>query len=264
MKGKRFFIATILVLTMIVSVLLYMKGVKNGTKSLEPKGKQVKGNVQDLSIASQIPKDKVLVARAKLNKSGFLVVREIQEDQLSQVVEISSPLKAGVYTNVTIPLGGADIRGKSLIVMMYDDEGNDGIFNDFDMPSLNENGYMTAAYVRTGKPLSTSITEGEDMHSMHMTMPGMKHMTRIQYTDTGFSPIKVEVPVGSMVEFVNKSSGDMWVASDPHPQHTTLPTLDQFKPYKQNSTYRYVFTKKGPWGYHDHLNAQRNGMIVVK
>lgn len=234
------------------------------TQKVEPAKTQAsKTQAESLIVKPQIPISKVIVDKAVLDKDSYLVVREIDDGKLSQIVEISSPLKKGIHTDIPIDLGGTDIRGKTLIVMIYDDYNNDGIFNDFDMPSLDENGFMTARFVATGKPIPKTLSESESQ-STAMNMPGMKTMAKVHYTDKGFIPNKITVPVGSMVEFINDSSGEMWVASDPHPQHTDLPTFDQFRPFKEHSMYRYVFDKKGTWGFHDHLKASFNGLVTVQ
>ena len=146
---------------------------------------------------------------------------------------------------------------------IYEDYGNDGVFNDFDQPAINGDGFMTARYVKTGKSITSSIAEADSSDTQGMNMPGMKAMTIVKYTDKGFVPEKIEVPVGSMVEFINDSSTVMWVASTPHPQHTDLPTFDQFKAFKKGSIYRYVFDKMGTWGYHDHIRPSLGGVVVV-
>ena len=186
----------------------------------------------------------------------------MDEGKLSQIVEMSSPLNVGVHKDVQIFLGNADLSKSELVVMMYEDYANDGIFNDLEMPALDQNGNMTARYVATGMPLPTSITEGESSGMVH-AMAGMKNMAKVRYTDKGFIPEKVDVLVGSTVEFINESSTGMWVASIPHPQHTKLPTFDQFRLYKKGAKYRYVFDKKGTWEYHDHINPARGGIVQV-
>ena len=144
--------------------------------------------------------------------------------------------------------------------MIYEDYANDGTFNDLDMPALNSEGLTTANFVKTGKPLPITMTEAD---TPGMNMPGMKAMVRVRYTNKGFVPDKIEVKKGDMVEFVNESSKDMWVASMPHPQHTDLPTFDQFRAYKKGAIFRYVFDKKGTWGFHDHLNPSTGGVVSV-
>lgn len=214
-----------------------------------------------IDISPQVVKDKVTVNNARLSANGFVVVREIEGDKLSQIIEMSNPLSKGEHKNIEISLGNAGVSKNELIVMIYDDYANDGIFNDFDMPAINEEGFMTASYVKTGKPLPQNITEDPAMPAHNM--PGMEGMVKVRYTDDGFIPGTIEVAKGSMVEFVNDSSTVMWVASAPHPQHTNLPTFDQFRTIKKGAIYRYIFDKKGKWSFHDHINPSRGGMVIV-
>lgn len=266
MKGKTIVIVSLLLLVVIASGLLYLMANKDGIKAQETtQGKQESNvNLEDLVVSPQTPTDKVIVEKVKLSKKGFLVAREMEGDKLSQVIEISKPLDAGTHNNIEIPLGTADVKGKELIAMIYEDYENDGVFNDFDQPALDENGNMTARYVKTGKPLPATITEGDSMSAVGHSMKGMKSSVKVRYTDKGFVPEKIEVEAGSMVQFVNDSSKVMWVASAPHPQHTKLPTFDQFKPIKKGAIYRYVFDKKGIWDYHDHINPSAGGVVTVK
>ena len=219
-----------------------------------------------LVVTPQKTTSKITVASATLKKDGFLVARQVEDNKLGQVIEISSPLKSGTHKNISITLSGDEIKtvtNSQLIVMIYDDYGDDEAFNDFDMPSLDSNGFMIARYVATGKPIPTNLAESDTSSMPGMNMPGPKNMVKVTYSDKGFSPDKITVSVNTTVEFINQSSGDMWVASDPHPQHTNLPTFDQFRPFKKGSMYRYVFDKKGVWGFHDHLNPSRNGIVTV-
>ncbi len=263
---KRILLVLTLLLVLIPAIFLYIKANDNGIRAQETilEKQESKSNAEDLIVAPQTPTDKVFVESSTLQKDGFLVVRQMDDGQLSQVIEMSQPLKAGTHKDIPINLGSAEIANKELIVMIYEDYANDGVFNDLDMPALNENGNMTARFVKTGKPLPPTITEGESVGAMAHNMAGMKSMAKVRYTDKGFVPNKIEVEVGSMVEFVNASSMDMWVASVPHPAHSKLPTFDQFRLYKKGAIYRYVFEKKGTWEYHDHISPSLGGMVIVK
>ncbi len=262
MKQRIFFVIFISVL--LFGGLLYLSRNKNTIISKSSTNQQDgKSITVDLVVVPQAPTDKVLVESATFTKDSYLVVREMEGNKLSQVVEISAPLKPGTFKNIPIPLGGADIKGKELIVMVYDDQSNDGIFNDFDLPTIDENGRLIARYVKTGQPLPESISEEDASGGMQHSMAGMASMEKVKYTDKGFVPDKIKVPVGSLVEFKNESSKDMWVASAPHPSHVKLPTFDQFKSYKKGRVYRYVFDKKGTWEYHDHINPGAGGVVTV-
>lgn len=265
MFNKSSLLFLILILTIGVGGFFYFKIIKNPTKAKEANLTKTQENEpkgEELIVSPQTPTDRVVVESAILQADGFLVLRQMDDGKLSQVIEMSQPLKKGLHKNIEIPLGSAEVSEQDLIVMIYEDYANDNTFNDLDMPAINENGFMTARYVKTGKPLPTSIAEGESAGMAH-NMAGMKSMAKVRYTDNGFVPDKVEVPVGSTVEFINESSTDMWVASMSHPAHTILPTFDQFRAYKKGAMYRYVFDKKGEWEFHDHINPARGGVINV-
>lgn len=260
MKNKSIYIIVLIILV-VLGLVLYLFVGKNSTAGKETYKNQESKSVEGLTVKPQIPQGKVVVESATLTKNGFLVAREIEGNQLSQVIEMSKPLKPGVHKNIEISLGRAYIGKNELIVMIYDDYANDDIFNDLDMPSLNNEGAMMASYIKTGESLPSSIMEPDS--SDVMNMPGMKSMKKIIYTDNGFSPSSVDIQAGDMVEFINKSSIEMWVASAPHPLHSKLSTFDQFRAYKKGGIYRYIFEKKGKWEFHDHLNPSTGGYVIV-
>lgn len=89
-------------------------------------------------------------------------------------------------------------------------------------------------------------------------------IVEVDYTDSGFSPASVTVKKGTTVQFMNKSSSTMSVASNPHPTHTDYPGFDQGKSsQKGQSEYDFTFEKTGTWGYHNHLNPSDTGTVIV-
>jgi len=92
---------------------------------------------------------------------------------------------------------------------------------------------------------------------------GVAARSVVTFTDTGFAPSPVTVKAGTIVTFVNESSGNMWVASDPHPTHTLLPGFDELKNVTRGGTYEYTFVKVGTWTYHNHPNSSVKGTVVV-
>lgn len=261
MKGIS--IIAILFFAITVSGFLYFAVNKNGTKAQESKIPEVQesdSSLQDLVVAPQIPTDKVMVERVTLKKDGFLALREMEGDTLSQIVEISTFLKVGTHADVKIPLNNVDITDKELIVMVYEDQENDQVFNDLEIPAVSEKGSLIARYVKTGEPLPENLVEG---NTSDMPAHSMEGMVTVKYTDNGFTPDKIEISEGDMVEFRNESSMNMWVASANHPSHEKLPTFDQFRAFTKGSVYRYVFKRAGTWEYHDHLNPSLGGVIIV-
>lgn len=79
-----------------------------------------------------------------------------------------------------------------------------------------------------------------------------------------YSPANKTIAKGDTINFVNNSNGNMWTASDPHPQHTDYPEFDAGQDYAPGSTYSFTFNKVGAWGYHNHRNSSCNGTITVQ
>ncbi len=83
----------------------------------------------------------------------------------------------------------------------------------------------------------------------------------VTYANGTFTPKALEVKQGDTVNFVNQTGDRMWVASDPHPSHTVFPEFDQ---KTSGNNYSFVFTKKGAWNFHNHLNTSARGVVTVK
>lgn len=92
---------------------------------------------------------------------------------------------------------------------------------------------------------------------------GVVARTVVTLSDTGFAPSPTTVKMGTTVTFVNESSGQMWVASDPHPTHTLLSGFDELKSVAKGGTYEYAFVKVGTWTFHNHMNPSVKGTVMV-
>lgn len=98
----------------------------------------------------------------------------------------------------------------------------------------------------------------------------------IVYSDSGFSPQTVTIAKGGQVEFINKSSMPLWVASNPHPAHTDYPEFDTPKILggrmpNMNEDMQFTFNKSGSWGFHNHSASgddtavgEHPGTVIVK
>lgn len=97
----------------------------------------------------------------------------------------------------------------------------------------------------------------------------------VTYSASGFSPSEVTIKKGGTVTWTNSSGGQMWIASAQHPSHVvyagtsreehcpdaTGAAFDQCA--GSTGDYSFTFQKVGTWNYHDHLNAQKFGKVVV-
>lgn len=98
--------------------------------------------------------------------------------------------------------------------------------------------------------------------------------TVVIYTEQGFIPETVTVKKGEAVTFKNKSGRNMWVGSNPHPTHTLYPekspsdclgsSFDACKGTPAGSDWSYAFNSTGTWRYHDHLQPENQGTVIVQ
>lgn len=85
----------------------------------------------------------------------------------------------------------------------------------------------------------------------------------ITVTPYGFIPNVITIASGTKITWVNKSGSDANVSSDPHPTHTNYPQLNLGN-FWNNGSVSLVFTKPGRYGYHNHLNPNEHGVIIVQ
>ncbi len=96
----------------------------------------------------------------------------------------------------------------------------------------------------------------------------------ITYNGDSFSPSSVTIKKGGTVKWVNTSGGSMWVASAQHPSHTVYSGTAReshcpdtsgtaFDQCAGGGDYSFTFNKVGSWNYHDHINANLFGKVVV-
>ncbi len=244
------------IITLVTLILVVISGIiylnSSRTKNIDTSPSVSKSD--ELVITQQDAHTLVKIDQVTLSRSGYVIVRGGDGRRIGQVIEISRYLEAGEHKNVIIELGDFYTYNEvdQLITMIYHDDG-DKSFNELDQP-IN----ASAVFAETGKPVLASVFEHEVAPSDGMGM------VTVRYTDTGFEPAKLTVPVGAMVEFINQRGEEMWVASNMHPSHEILATFDQFKGVGKGQSYMYTFDKKGVWPYHDHINPALEGVIAVE
>jgi len=92
--------------------------------------------------------------------------------------------------------------------------------------------------------------------------------TTITITSAGVNPKNAQISVGQRVLFVNSDSRSHNMTSDPHPEHTDCPELNQvgFLAAGQSRETGNLVTAR-TCGFHDHDNPDSSGLkgsIVIR
>ncbi len=82
-------------------------------------------------------------------------------------------------------------------------------------------------------------------------------------TDSGYEPNEVTIQKGDIVLWKNESSEFHWPASDLHPTHGIYPEFDPLRPLDTGEDWKFQFDKVGTWKFHDHIRANKVGVIHV-
>ena len=94
------------------------------------------------------------------------------------------------------------------------------------------------------------------------------NQTVITITASGASPLHVTVPVGSQITFINNDTIAHFMYSDPHPEHTDCPDINQvgyLNPGESRQTGNMNIVQT--CGFHDHNYpnvASLHGSITTK
>lgn len=92
---------------------------------------------------------------------------------------------------------------------------------------------------------------------------GRSGVAVVQRTASGFVPEKLYVQKGDTIKFVNYLAQPTWPASDSHPTHGLYPEFDPTAAVAPGDSWEFTPLRAGVWNYHDHLQPQFTGTIVV-
>ena len=87
---------------------------------------------------------------------------------------------------------------------------------------------------------------------------------QVTYDGTRFIPDTITIQAGETVTWLNESTSSMWIASDPHPFHTSLLGFDARRATPQGNTYSFTFDNPGTRGYHNHLRSTIRATVIVE
>jgi plastocyanin len=83
----------------------------------------------------------------------------------------------------------------------------------------------------------------------------------IVITSAGVSPKTIQIALGSRVLFINNDSRSHNMYSDPHPEHTDCPEINQvafLSPGERRETGNFVMARS--CGFHDHDNPDNESL----
>lgn len=109
---------------------------------------------------------------------------------------------------------------------------------------------------------SVASTDVSVLPSLKKNLPPLADIT-VANSKEGFSPTKIVVKRGQAVTFTNSSEEDFQPVSNPHPTHDLYPEFSSTTPIHTGNSYKFTFNKIGIWGYHDELNPEHKGTVIV-
>lgn len=86
---------------------------------------------------------------------------------------------------------------------------------------------------------------------------------KVQITPDGFVPATIKILPGSQVTWINADNKTHKIAANPHPTHSDLSELESPE-LVPGASYTYKYGQKGIFGYHDHLDITKTGIVIVE
>mgnify|MGYP001608225862 FL=1 len=214
-------------------------------------------NIPAITVSSQKPGNTVIVSSLTIKEKGFLVVRKDESGVPGKILGVSNILPMGENKNITVNLEEDTRDGQVIFIMAYVAGNSDGVmrFPGPDIPANDMGGKIILARVNIAGTLDKGLPENTVKVAPKNT---------ITYTLKGFEPDTMEIKAGESVTFINTTDLNMWIASDPHPAHTGLPGFDERGAVGNSGKYAYIFTQSGSWKYHNHMDPDKRGVIIVK
>lgn len=210
--------------------------------------------INSVSASGQPAGQTVTIASVTLKENGFIAIHEDAEGKPGKVIGNSTLLQAGSYSNVTVNLTRVSKDDETLHPMLHSDDG-DGTygFPDEDFPIKDEQGNIVITkFIVGGTPQATPVSQSE---------------VTITYNGSNFSLTSATVASGGKVTWVNSSSKQLQLGSNVHPVHTDNQEISGGKytlDIAAGQSSSVTVTKKGAWGYHDHLSPTVKGTLTVE
>ena len=123
--------------------------------------------------------------------------------------------------------------------------------------------YYVISNSSNNTPTASNTTQNNTPSQSPTSSNNQKTAATITYTSNGFSPSSTTVKSGDTVEIKNTSDEDMQLDSNPHPIHDDDADLN-VGAVGPGESKTFVVTKKGTFGFHNHLDPGDTGTIIVQ
>lgn len=110
---------------------------------------------------------------------------------------------------------------------------------------------------------TSTPTNSNSSSSDHSNDGDTEAAVTITYDGDAFSASASTIKAGQSVRVINNSDKSLDFDSDPHPVHTDNKELN-VGAIEPGGDATFTITKKGTWGYHNHLDSSQNGELTVE
>jgi len=131
-------------------------------------------------------------------------------------------------------------------------------------PPILITGIVVALVVAIGALLLTSNNPQSGVQKIQPPpLPSIPPINEIIVTENGFEPTTITVKTNDLVIWKNESGNEATVNSDPHPEHNEFMDLNLGK-FPDGFSMQTQFKTPGTYKYHNHLNPEQMGTVIVK
>jgi plastocyanin len=123
-------------------------------------------------------------------------------------------------------------------------------------------GYLLVG-ANTNKQKSGTQTTNPTQNNQNAGQTKQLSQENITLSTSGFTPQTLTVKPGTRVVWTNKSGVTGTVNSDNHPTNLLFPFLNLGR-FNNDSSVTVMLTKSGKYTYHNELNPDQKGTIIVK
>lgn len=137
--------------------------------------------------------------------------------------------------------------------------------NNFNITVEEEkNNTPTAENSETKTPAQIGVSKPDSGSFLNSFSPKVQADYAVTYTNNGFSPQKLRIPVAKSVRFINNSDRSMYIVSAASPSGIALTELNQGRSVGRDGFYDYTFNKKGDFIYYNFNNREDVGLVTVE